>query len=227
MTFLQRVLDSFSRGGVDLFRLRTSVKWASSFAHTIKDIRRLTRRSDILSFSACCLSPIPSGNHSSPAGGTGPPRLLVSCAVFGMGSASCPYGAKAAACKRLPALFLRSVWSETASPVQTGITGLEGSGGCILPAGRRAVPQKRLPLAPHCQNAAAGGEITSKTAKNMGHILTERRSQNTSPRPSRSLPESAEHRWRSKPKPKQVPPPDKNVTRQRFTAPFPSLTSGS
>lgn len=86
MTFLQRVLDSFSRGGVDLFRLRTSVKWASSFAHTIKDIRRLTRRSDILSFSACCLSPIPSGNHSSPAGGTGPPRLLVSCAVLRTGS---------------------------------------------------------------------------------------------------------------------------------------------
>lgn len=86
MDFLQRVLDSFSRGGVDLFRLRTSVKWASSFAHTIKDIRRLTRRSDILSFSACCLSPIPSGNHSSPAGGTGPPRLLVSCAVLRTGS---------------------------------------------------------------------------------------------------------------------------------------------
>lgn len=173
MTFLQRVLDSFSRGGVDLFRLRTSVKWASSFAHTIKDIRRLTRRSDVLSFSACCLSPIPSGNHSSPAGGTGPPRLLVSCAVFGMGSASCPYGAKAAACKGLPALFLRSVWSETASPVQTEITGLEGSGGMYSACrsavtARRAVPQKRLPLAPHCQNAAAGGEITSKTAKTWG-----------------------------------------------------------
>ena len=52
----------------------------------LKDIRRLPRRSDIPSSSACCLRPIPSGNHSSPAGGTGPPRLLVYYAVLRTGS---------------------------------------------------------------------------------------------------------------------------------------------
>lgn len=86
MTFLQRVLDSFSRGGVDLFRLCLPLNGPQVMSILLKNIRRLTRRSDILSFSACCLSPIPSGNHSSPAGGTGPPRLLVSCAVLRTGS---------------------------------------------------------------------------------------------------------------------------------------------
>lgn len=86
MTFLQRVPDSFSRGGVDLFRLYLPLNGPQVMSILLKNIRRLTRRSDILSFSAYCLRPIPSGNHSSPAGGTGPPRLLVSCAVLRTGS---------------------------------------------------------------------------------------------------------------------------------------------
>lgn len=86
MTFLQRVPDSFSRGGVDLFRLYLPLNGPQVMSILLKNIRRLTRRSDILSFSAYCLRPIPSGNHSSPAGGTGPPRLLVYYAVLRTGS---------------------------------------------------------------------------------------------------------------------------------------------
>lgn len=86
MTFLQRVPDSFSRGGVDLFRLYLPLNGPQVMSILLKNIRRLTRRSDILSFSAYCLRPIPSGNHSSPAGGTGPPHLLVSYAVLRTGS---------------------------------------------------------------------------------------------------------------------------------------------
>lgn len=208
----------------------------------LKDIRRLTRRSDILSFSACCLSPIPSGNHSSPAGGTCPPRLLVSCAVLRTGSCEMSrrsesyglsvrnatsrhilLGNRCAPAGRIhpPAPKVRLSMSRTELDMLVQMERRDSglfpspkvaafllSSQCEPSPSAAGVPNRRgylfrlqacsdrpqgcvpriSPLTRRCQNDAAGGETASKA------VIPWDTSNGT-------------------PKPKQVPPPDKNISK--------------
>ena len=170
-------------------------------------IRRLPRRSNIVSLK------------SSPSWGTArwaiaallqaeyiPPPLKSGCPCLGR-SSICSFRWSVVTARLFPspkvAAFLLGSQCEP-SPSAAGVPNRRGYLFRLQACSDRpqgCVP-RISPLARRCQNDAAGGEAASKA----------------------DIPGDT---FNGTPKPKQVPPPDKNVTRQRFAAPFPSLTSGS